>query len=175
MKRLLSVFTIALLSRGALGQSNIIDGKVIHVDDGDTVILFLEDHRKMKVRLSDIDAPEITHGKERPGQPYSAQSRQFLERLTYGKLVSVHCYEIDRYGRQVCQITAGDVNVNTELVKNGFAWANRANLRYVRDKSIFDAENFAQKNKLGMWASQKPQIEPWVWRKSCWQFGICAD
>ena len=44
------------------------DVKVIHVDDGDTLVVLTPDRQKLKVRLANIDAPESSHGRCRPGQ-----------------------------------------------------------------------------------------------------------
>lgn len=72
-------------------------GKVIYVDDGDTVVLLRSDNSRMKIRLSDIDAPESMHGQKRPGQPLSQKATDYLKSLVHGKIVNAHCYEFDRY------------------------------------------------------------------------------
>ena len=51
------------------------------MDDGDTVTVLRADRSQSKVRLANIDAPETSHGRCKPGQPYSSQSTQLLAML----------------------------------------------------------------------------------------------
>ncbi len=51
-----------------------ITGKVIHVDDGDTLIMLDDQGFKRVIRLSDIDAPETSHGAKRGLLVFSAIS-----------------------------------------------------------------------------------------------------
>lgn len=73
-----------------------IEGKVVHVDDGDTVIMMTADHTKVTFRLSDIDAPESSHGNQRPGQPFSALSTQSLRDLAGGRQAGADCSAMER-------------------------------------------------------------------------------
>lgn len=169
---------LILLLPACVFASQAVHGKVIHVDDGDTVILMLPDFTKINVRLSSIDAPESSHtNKEtgRVGQPYSANSTQNLKTLVNGKDVDATCFDTDRYGRSVCEIFVGRVSANQEQVRNGFAWANTSNNgRYLRDKSLVAMEAQARSAKAGLWAEKAP-IEPWAWRSECWKGGTCPN
>ena len=152
-----------------------IEGKVVHIDDGDTVIMMTADYIKVTVRLSDIDAPEGSHGERRPGQPFSSLSTQSLRGLVGGHQVGAECYESDRYGRQVCKLVVDGLNVNAEQVRRGMAWANHANPRYVRDRSIFEVERTAQSQRIGLWGASRTPVAPWIWRRLCWQLKECSD
>ncbi|TYK74209.1 nuclease [Comamonas sp. Z1] len=147
-------------------------GKVIYVDDGDTVVLLRSDNSRLKIRLSDIDAPESMHGHKRPGQPLSQKATDYLKSLVHGKIVNAHCYEYDRYKRGVCTITIDGQSVNLKMVDAGLAWANRANPRYVRDTRVYEAEVVAKKQAMGVW-SLPNQVAPWRWRKDCWNDAAC--
>ena len=98
----LSVFMAA--SDAGAAQPWTIEGKVVYVDDGDTLILLQADKSKASIRLSDIDAPEVSHGQGRPGQPFSDQSRKSLTEMARGAQASATCYERDRYERLVCTV-----------------------------------------------------------------------
>ncbi|HUH41299.1 MAG TPA: thermonuclease family protein, partial [Castellaniella sp.] len=52
-------------------------GRVVDVSDGDTLGLLVGSVRK-RIRLASIDAPETSHGKNRPGQPFGQASRKAL-------------------------------------------------------------------------------------------------
>lgn len=147
-------------------------GKIVYVDDGDTVVLLRADRTRVKIRLSDIDAPESMHGEKRPGQPYSQISTDYLKSLVHGKSVNALCYENDRYTRSVCRIEIDGESINLKMVQAGLAWANGANSKYVRDARVYEAELSARKKALGVW-SQPKQVAPWKWRKDCWNNGSC--
>ncbi len=56
-------------------------GRVVYVDDADTIVLLVDGRSQMKIRLSSIDAPETSHtNKERGriGQPYSNNAGEYL-------------------------------------------------------------------------------------------------
>lgn len=153
-------------------------GKVVYVDDGDTVIVLNANNEQVKVRLASIDAPESSHTKKekgRIGQPYSENSKNFLEALVKGKSVTTICPNSDRYGRQVCTITVDGINVNAAMVRAGWAWAfTGSEGRYLLDKSLVQVQAEAQSKRLGIWAGVRP-IPPWEWRKSCWEQNNCPN
>ena len=102
---------------------------VTAVYDGDTctVDIDLGLHvwiRKEKIRLFEINAPEL-RGKERP---QGLLSRDYLRDLILNKEITLRTIKDakGKYGRYLGEIwivnTKGkSVNVNDELVKNGFA------------------------------------------------------
>jgi endonuclease YncB( thermonuclease family) len=149
-------------------------GQVVYVDDGDTLILDTQDGLKTNIRLSDIDAPEVDHGPSRPGQIGGQESKRSLSELAATRYAVATCYEVDRYGRSVCTVRIGDIDVNAEQLKRGMAWANRSNPRYVRDERSFSREEAARLDHRGLWSAAQ-QIPPWIWRKECWEHGRCGS
>jgi len=147
-------------------------GRVVHVDDGDTVVVKSKEHGEIKVRLSSIDAPETSHGATRPGQPFGPRSKAGLREMVHNKTVTVSCYEIDRYQRHICKLTADGVDVNAEMVRRGLAWVYRSNPRYVRDKGLYQVEEAAKAARRGLWA-QEHATAPWEWRTDCWRERRC--
>ncbi|MBG6083122.1 thermonuclease family protein [Rubrivivax gelatinosus] len=147
------------------------------MDDGDTVGLLTGGLQQVKIRLSSIDAPESSHTNKqvgRIGQPYSTNSRRALEALVKGKAVEASCPDTDRYGRKVCFLFAEGVAVNAEMVRQGWAWANTSSKgRYLRDKSMVQLQEQAQRARIGLWAGESP-IPPWEWRNACWGQGNCG-
>ncbi|WP_304350788.1 thermonuclease family protein [Comamonas testosteroni] len=162
---------------GAKAESWTLTGKVIYASDGDTLVLMLDDYTKVNIRMSDIDAPESGHGQKRPGQPYSRVSMQSLSALAKGKLATATCYEIDnpKFNRPVCTVFVNGVNLNAEQVRQGLAWANRANPRYLRDQQILMLEQQARASGRGIWSKDAPRpVEPWIWRDLCWKKNACT-
>ncbi len=129
---------VRLKDRGGYSQSTVIfpkKGTVATVIDGDT----LELKSGQIVRLLGIDAPNR-------GEPGFLKSRQYLESLIDGEVVSLEydSYQDDKYGRilayvfESCSTSLlcrdGRRLVNAVLVKKGFAKAvfyqDRAKLKY---------------------------------------------
>lgn len=178
MKYSIALLLTATLTMPAWSKPFDTAGKVVYVDDGDTVVLLIDHRTQIKVRLSSIDAPESSHTKKekgRIGQPYSDNSGKFLASLVKGKTVEAHCFESDKYGRDVCELFADGQSVNREMVKQGWAWANVAGRgRYLRDKTLPGLEAAARNSRAGLWAGLHP-VAPWEWRDLCWKQGQCIQ
>ena len=125
----------------------------IQVVDGDTIRAEVKG-KEIKIRLVEIDAPEIN-------QPFGAQSKNFLNRLLYGKDVTLIAQGEDRYGRTLGAIYANGESANALMIKSGFAWVYD---RYVKDSSLYKYQDQAKAENLGLWQAEDP-IAPWVWRK----------
>lgn len=164
-----------------------IAGKVIHVDDGDTLIVMDGAGYKRVIRLTDIDAPETSHGAARPGQPYSAKATQQMKTMALGHQASAECYDIDARARAdgttreryVCRVFVDgiDVNmamidVNMAMIDAGLAMAYRQNKRYVRSVETYRHEDIARQAGKGLWAQTTP-TPPWEWRRACWDRQQC--
>ena len=125
------------------------------VIDGDTIYV-----NKIKYRLYGIDAPEIKQQCKIKDKNYNCgvKSKDFLASLISDKSVSCYRKDIDRYKRIVAECFVNQINLNKELVRNGWALAYRQySKEYIKD------EEFAKKNKLGIWKGTF--IEPKKWRK----------
>ena len=125
----------------------------IRVVDGDTIRAEAKG-KEIKIRLVEIDAPEMN-------QPFGAQSKNFLNRLLYGKDVTLISQGEDRYGRTLGEIFANGESANALMIKSGFAWVYD---RYVKDSSLYKYQDQAKAENLGLWRAKDP-IAPWVWRK----------
>ena len=65
----------------------------------------------------------------------------------------------DRYNRILAECFVNNESLSVYMVKNGYAFDY---VKYSK-KKYQEYENFAKKNKLGLW---KTKFEyPWVWRK----------
>ena len=128
-----------------------LSGKVVSIHDGDTITL-LQDKQQIKVRLFGIDAPELK-------QPYGKKSKQFLANLIAGQIVEVEENGKDRYKRTIGTIYLNGIDINAQMVANGYAWAYRK-----FSKKYTPQESQAKKQRLGLWRDKEP-ILPWEWRK----------
>ena len=131
-------------------------GRVVKVYDGDTLTLLTPKNRQLKIRLSEIDTPEL-------GQPYGRQAKIGLSDLVFGKAVTVNVQEKDRYGRYVGRVYVDNVDVNADMVRRGAAWVYR---QYATDTSLYLLESQAKKARLGLWGiSESAHVAPWEWRR----------
>lgn len=131
----------------------------MHVHDGDTLTLLTSQHQKLKIRLADIDAPELN-------QPYGESSQQLLNLFVFNKSVTVTSDTRDRYGRTIGRITRAQdgLDINAAMINLGAAWVYR---HYARDKfTLLRIETTARQASRGLWSLQTAdRIPPWQWRR----------
>lgn len=159
--KLMAFLILIACSIASSAMADTITGKVVSIVDGDTLTILDEARVQHKVRLAQIDAPETSHGKNKPGQPFGNDSKQSLAQLTFGKVVTASCGDTDRYGRSVCGISVDGIDVNREQVQRGMAWVYR---RYAHDTTLYRAEDDAKREKRGLWRLEDA-VPPWEWRK----------
>jgi len=134
-------------------------GRVIVVIDGDTVLVLKHGH-PLKVRLADIDAPEVRHAGSQKSQRYGPASRDALKRLVLHKRVEVDTLAIDKYGRTVALLKMDALNVNEEMVRQGMAWEYS---HFHSDRHYIALQRQARQERRGLWQQVDP-VPPWVWR-----------
>ena len=156
-RRVVALLSLALLATPVASNEPdgpVLVGRVVGVTDGDTLKL-LVDGREVKVRLAQIDAPEMS-------QPYGARAKSALSELALGREARVAVIDIDDYGRTVGEVVVAGRNVNTELVRRGHAWAYT---RYARSADIIAVEDEARAAQRGLWRLPESERDaPWVWR-----------
>jgi len=148
--------TISLLSLWlAAAPGNTLTGQVVAVQDGDTLTV-QNGSSLYKVRLSDVDAPEM-------GQVFGKQAQQFTKDRVLGRRVQVNITLIDRHGRRVGEVIVEDGWVlNEELVHAGLAWYYR--ISPIRNERLQRLEHYAFTKKLGLWVEKEP-LPPWEFRR----------
>lgn len=127
---------------------------VTKVIDGDTIEV-RQEKRNYKVRLSEIDAPEIN-------QKFGTESKNYLASLVLNEEIELIYITEDRYGRIVAKIYKDNKDINRSMVRNGLAWVYDY---YVKDQSLYNDQNLAKKNSFNIWSEVSP-TPPWVFRRS---------
>jgi endonuclease YncB( thermonuclease family) len=150
MRQTLSLLTLLAFS----AHAETFEGKVVHVVDGDSLIVLAE-RQKVRVRLKEIDAPEIK-------QPFGKRSRQSLSTVCANKVASVFWTDKDRNGRTLGRVWCGGIDANAEQVRQGMAWVFD---RYVKDRSLYPLQDAARAARRGLWQDQEP-LPPWEWRQA---------
>jgi micrococcal nuclease len=126
--------------------------QVIGIHDGDTMTL-LVDRKPVKIRLANIDAPELK-------QPFGRRSKEALSALCWGKDAKYEAQNKDRYGRTVAVVYCDGAEANRRQVALGLAWIYR---KYNKDASLGPLEQAARLNGIGLWGD-KQAVPPWEWR-----------
>ncbi|MGM0365386.1 MAG: lamin tail domain-containing protein [Actinomycetota bacterium] len=115
---------------------------VEYVIDGDTLVA-----GGRRVRLLGINTPE-------EGQYFYEESRQALMVMVDGKAIRMEkdITDKDRYGRLLRYIYLGDLFVNLEMVKRGFANTYTYPPDVAYQEMLVEAERYAREKNLGLWA-----------------------
>ena len=129
--------------------------RVVGVHDGDTITCLDENNQQQKIRMAEMDAPEI-------GQDFGKVSRDAMAGMVFGKTVEVVDDGKDRYGRWIGHVSVNGMDVNRQMIATGNAWHYAA---YSKDQSLADLQSQAKSQKLGLWAQPNP-TPPWDYRKT---------
>ncbi len=157
MNRFMWALCGLLLVAGAPALAATMSGVVIVVIDGDTV-LFKPDHYRaasrafLKIRLADIDAPE-------KDQPYGEAATRELTALLLNQRATLETVATDAYGRTIARMQMDALQINTELVRRGLAWA--PSRKHPELKALQQEARLARR---GLWQDAEP-VPPWVWRR----------
>jgi endonuclease YncB( thermonuclease family) len=130
-----------------IGFSKIIDGDTIHISSN-------------KIRLEGIDAPEMKQKCKKSQKEYfcGIVSQIKLKEKINNNQVKCISSSKDKYQRYIAICFIKDINLNKWMVRNGYAISyKRYSKKYVPD------EDFAKRNKLGVWSGFF--MEPEKWRK----------
>ena len=128
--------------------------EVLRVEDGDSITVKV-DQTKYRIRLAEIDAPELD-------QAWGAESKAALRKKLQNEEVALEVIDVDRYSRLVARVFLNGRHINREMISEGHAWVY---LEYLRDDSLIPPEAEAREKKLGLWAFEGA-IAPWQWRKT---------
>ncbi len=108
-----------LLASPAQGEP--VEGTVVRVVDGDTIHVKVGDYVE-KVRYIGMNTPEIHHP-TKGEQPGGREAAEMNRRFVGGKRVRLELdvRSRDRYGRLLAYVWVGELMVNAELVRLGYA------------------------------------------------------
>lgn len=111
---------------------------VISCHDGDTCKVEVKG-QTVKIRLAGIDAPEIE-------QPEGVDAKKFLESKVLKKTIEFDC-KGKSYDRIVCLLKIDGLDINEEMVRNGYAFDYK---KFSQGK-YQTLMKTAQRKKIGIW------------------------
>jgi micrococcal nuclease len=119
--RLAFVVLTLLLALAAPAPATTLEGAVVRVVDGDTIHVRIGD-RVEKVRYIGVNTPEVHHPR-RGEEPGGREATEVNRQLVAGKQVSLEMdvQARDRHGRLLAYVWIGDLMINAELVRLGYA------------------------------------------------------
>ena len=136
-----------------------VDGHVVRVLDGDSLLVRFPGGGIRGVRIAGIDAPE-------KGQPYADVARRaLLERLD-NREVRVDVIKTDPFDRLVGRVFVADRDAGLAQLRAGLAWhfvRYDADLTPAVRRRYAQAERQARLRGLGLWRDPDP-LPPWVHR-----------
>ena len=141
-------FIFKALGSEISGVTSIIDGDTIKIEN-------------KRIRFHGIDTPEKKQICSKDQKKYNCgieATKALTKKINKNKVVCRVQKKLDRYKRYIGVCFLGKVNLNQWMVRNGYAVAYRKYSKdYIKD------ENYAKKNKLGLWSGNF--IQPEKWRK----------
>ena len=157
---MIKIFTIvsiqAMLMVGVYGEEIKLRDYKVSITDGDTIRA--GDYR---IRMQYIDAPEITQkckSIDAIDWDCGIRSKEHLKKLVLGKNVSCKIVGRDKYKRSLGICYDGELDINKEMVRAGYA------LAYLKYGSPYKDEQVeAMKGLKGIWSGTF--IEPEMYRK----------
>ena len=154
MKKLILIVIILLNLNTRITASEIYGLAII--TDGDTIKI-----SNNKIRLHGIDAPEKRQKCIKNGKEYNCgvvATEALIKKIGKNAVKCLTQKNKDRYNRFIGVCFVDQEDLNKWMVRNGYAIAYR---RYSKDY-ILD-EEFAKRNKLGLWSGTF--LKPEKWRK----------
>ena len=148
-KKIVLIATFILL----IGQN--VSSNTVHVIDGDTIKI-----GNKKIRFSGIDAPELNQYCFKNGKKIlcGVLAKKALVKKIGNKIPKCVIEGKDIYKRILAECFVNEKSLSKFLVRNGYAFAYR---KY--SKKFIQDEEFARKNKLGLWSMKFDY--PWEFRK----------
>jgi endonuclease YncB( thermonuclease family) len=130
----------------------------VAVHDGDTINVETVEG-KVKVRLAEIDAPELK-------QEFGTQAQKTLEKALLGVDVDLDVVNTDLYGRKVSRVYlhGEKLSVNQYMVDNGYAWVYEDFCSKKKCVALRAGQEAAKQAKKGLWGTPNPKA-PWEYRK----------
>ena len=154
MKKLNIIYILLLILTSKISAGEISGVPII--TDGDTIKIF-----NKRIRFHGIDTPEQKQICFKNSKEYSCgkeATTALIQKIDGKKVLCKVQDKLDKYKRYIGVCFAGKINLNKWMVRNGYAVAyRRYSIDYIED------ENYAKRNKLGLWSGSF--IHPEKWRK----------
>ncbi len=123
--------------------------------DGDSVVIILNNKKKVVVELEGIDCPELQ-------QDCGNEAMEFTKAFIYKKKVRVDIKDYNNEDVFVGRLFVDGQDLSLALIEEGLAWYDKKNSS---DKTLGKAQKKAKKAKKGLWKKTNP-TPPWTFRNT---------
>jgi len=133
-----------------------ITGTIDSVIDGDSITI-ISNGKEVDISIFGIDTPEKT-------QAFGQNARNFTGAMVSGKKIRIEPITQDHDGRTVAMVFVNGINLNEQIVSQGFGWVYR---QYCKESFCADwlkLESNAKASHKGLWTDANP-IPPWEYRQ----------
>ncbi len=154
------------LAKPAFASERQLPGRVIHVMDGDSLVLDVRGSH-YRIEIAGIDAPELN-------QPWGQTATTHLAHLLTGSFVVVEILHDAGTAGSSGTIVYKGRDVAYDLLYDGLAWSTRRGDQESTHAITAEpapptdpyttAEDQARLTRRGLWADPRP-VPPWVWRR----------
>ena len=133
-----------------------VEAQMVRVVDGDTIEVDMGGHI-YAVRYIGIDTPETQHP-DKPVEPFGPEASAKNEELVGGKVVELEkdVSETDRYDRLLRYVWVGDLMVNAELVRLGYAQVSTYPPDVKYQELFLQLQQEARDAGAGLWGQPEP-------------------
>lgn len=143
---ILAFIFVALISFEVQADRRILDGDSIRFN------------RREEFRLVGIDAPEykqMCYSSEGTEYDCGEAAKKALMKIVNNGYINCNKDKKDRYNRYLSECYVGSVNLNEEMLRQGWAITYRT-----KKQNFLKAEEYAKENKKGMWQGKfmKPEL-----------------
>jgi endonuclease YncB( thermonuclease family) len=138
-----------------VANAEILNGTVVKISDGDTIVVLDDSKIEHKVRLMGIDAPEKS-------QAFGREAKQTLSNYIHKNEVTVEYKKYDKYKRIVGKVTLNGQDICLQMIRDGMAlhYTEYEKEQSKTDRELYrEAEASAIKKKIGFW-NQEGAIKP---------------
>lgn len=153
--RPVSIVFLTILSLSTFTHADTLVGRVIEIEDGNTLTIYTNDSREYTVKLAEIEAPEFE-------QEFGNISTASLAAMCLSSSVEVTYSGQIRQRGLVGNVKCDGLDINRWLVMKGLAWVAPSP---VHRGELFTLQEHAKKAQLGLWQFPDP-IPPWEWRQN---------
>lgn len=151
----------SLLLLAGAAQAETLTCDVFAVQDGDGLKVRCPDRPPMSPRILYADAPEVEHRSLHiKQQPWGKEAGDHLRELCLGKTAVVTTKWRMSYGRPLASVSCDGIDVATEQIRSGNAWASMA----PKKSGLYTLEAQARAQRIGLWSLPDP-VRPSLWRR----------
>jgi len=134
-----------------------ITGTLDSVIDGDTITI-ISKGKIVEIRLFGIDTPE-------KAQPFGQVARNFTGGKASKGEIRVESITKDHDGRTVAMVFVNGINLNEQIVSQGFGWVYRQYCKKSICADWLQLESNAKASHVGLWVDANP-TPPWEFRQN---------